>query len=284
MEIIINELSLDGQFHDANDFVTRGLLPYLAFHKSARSNNTAILKRDDMFTRSVTADSSLHDILVSTKDYQLRAALSKLKLAFSLMSEPFWNLNSQQNSKDNYLYRNECVNGTALAEAEARRCWLYSMAHDDFMGNDVMLTKKGNEVSIVNIMSKSCYITQMYKVGQLSYGDYIAHRFSGTKLDFSEISPDNGFNLIRKEFENVFTDSFRIFSETEWADIPKVDSLDYKHYNNNKKTRRFFSEHYWEKGIWKFRVTQEDRCLGYVENNIFHVLRFDIGHILSDLG
>lgn len=46
----------------------------------------------------------------------------------------------------------------------------------------------------------------------------------------------------------------------------------------------FGSLHLWKKGIKKFRITQRNRCFGYVENGVFYVLRFDLDHELSDVG
>ena len=52
----------------------------------------------------------------------------------------------------------------------------------------------------------------------------------------------------------------------------------------NKKSKRYFSDEQWKKGIKKFRITQRNRCFGYVNNGIFYVLRFDLDHELSDVG
>jgi len=57
-----------------------------------------------------------------------------------------------------------------------------------------------------------------------------------------------------------------------------------KTYNKNKKSKRYFSDDLWKKGIKKFRITKRNRCFGYLENGIFYVLRFDFEHELSDVG
>ena len=59
------------------------------------------------------------------------------------------------------------------------------------------------------------------------------------------------------------------------------NGLDYKTYNKNKKSKRYFSDDLWKKGIKKFRITKRNR---YLENGIFYVLRFDFEHELSDVG
>ena len=69
-----------------------------------------------------------------------------------------------------------------------------------------------------------------------------------------------------------------------WIAIATDKGLDYKTYNKNKKSKRYFSDEQWKKGIKKFRITQRNRCFGYVNNGIFYVLRFDLDHELSDVG
>lgn len=70
----------------------------------------------------------------------------------------------------------------------------------------------------------------------------------------------------------------------DWIAIAMNNGLDYKTYNKNKKSKRYFSDDLWKKGIKKFRITKRNRCFGYLENGIFYVLRFDFEHELSDVG
>ena len=46
----------------------------------------------------------------------------------------------------------------------------------------------------------------------------------------------------------------------------------------------YFSLEDWDKGVKKFRISQEIRCFGYVLENVFYVRRIDLDHILSDKG
>ena len=122
------------------------------------------------------------------------------------------------------------------------------------------------------------------KEGELSLKRYITTRFSGGKFDFSLIDDTHGFSLIDDENQNEFIDSFRKFKELDWNAIAMDNGLDYKTYNKNKKSKRYFSDEQWKKGIKKFRITQRNRCFGYVDNGVFYVLRFDLDHELSDVG
>ena len=117
----------------------------------------------------------------------------------------------------------------------------------------------------------------------MSLKKYITTHFGEGKLDFSLIDGTHGFSLIDNENQNEFIDSFRKFEELDWNAIA-TNGLDYKTYNKNKKSKRYFSDERWKKGIKKFRITQRNRCFGYVENGVFYVLRFDLDHELSDVG
>ncbi len=118
----------------------------------------------------------------------------------------------------------------------------------------------------------------------MSLKKYITTHFGGGKLDFSLIDDTYGFSLIDNENQNEFIDSFRKFEELDWNAIATDKGLDYKTYNKNKKSRRYFSDNLWKKGIKKFKITQWNRCFGYVNNGIFYVLRFDLDHELNDVG
>jgi hypothetical protein len=118
----------------------------------------------------------------------------------------------------------------------------------------------------------------------LSLKKYITTHFGEGKLDFSLIDDTHGFSLIDNENQNEFIDSFRKFEELNRNAIATDKGLDYKTYNKNKKSKRYFSDNLWKKGIKKFKITQRNRCFGYVDNGIFYVLRFDLDHELSDVG
>lgn len=62
------------------------------------------------------------------------------------------------------------------------------------------------------------------------------------------------------------------------------DGFDYKEFHKNKNTRAYFTPEQWDKGIHKFRISQEIRCFGYRENDRFHLYRIDLDHVLSDKG
>ena len=124
----------------------------------------------------------------------------------------------------------------------------------------------------------------MFANGDLSLEKYAEIHFKDTKLNFSKIDSVYGFSLIDNENQSEFIESFYKFAKLDWPDIATDKGLDYKDYSKNRRSKRYFSDELWRKGVKKFRVTRCNRCFGFVENGVFYVLRFDVDHELSNLG
>ncbi len=69
-----------------------------------------------------------------------------------------------------------------------------------------------------------------------------------------------------------------------WKDILLSDGLEYKQYKPNRKNDWFRDNKYSKIDIYKFRVTQKYRCFGYRKGDVFHILRFEVDHKISDKG
>lgn len=62
--IIINELSLSGQFHDSQDFWKNGMPPFYKALQDARSFGVGYLfKQGSFYGAQATPDKTLHDLL-----------------------------------------------------------------------------------------------------------------------------------------------------------------------------------------------------------------------------
>ena len=197
---------------------------------------------------------------------------------------PFWDDAPQQDSNAHYLADEADVSGSSVAEATARAVCLLSFIRSLYEKHPVVVTKDGVAIPVGNIWKEKQLYSILFERGELPLKKYIITRFSGGKLDFSLVDDTHGFSLIDNENQNEFIDSFRKFEELDWNAIATDKGLDYKTYNKNKKSKRYFSDEQWKKGIKKFRITQRNRCFGYVDNGIFYVLRFDLDHELSDVG
>ena len=176
------------------------------------------------------------------------------------------------------------MSGSSVAEATARAVCLLSFIRSLYEKHPVVVTKDGVAIPVGNIWNEKQLYSILFERGELPLKKYITTHFGEGKLDFSLIDGTHGFSLIDNENQNEFIDLFRKFEELGWNTIAMDKGLDYKTYNKNKKSKRYFSDDLWKKGIKKFRITQRNRGFGYVDNDIFYVLRFDLDHELSDVG
>lgn len=211
------------------------------------------------------------------------ARLYKSILARAICN-PFWDEAPQQDSNAQYSVGETDVSGSSVAEAAARSVCLLSFIRFGYEKHPVAVTKDEEPIEVGNIWKEKQLHSILFERGELSLERYITIRFSGGKLDFSLIDGTHGFSLIDNENQNEFIDSFRKFEELDWTAVATDDGLDYKTYNKNRRSKHYFSDDLWKKGIKKFRITQRNRCFGYVEDGVFYVLRFDLDHELSDVG
>lgn len=283
--IIINELSLNGQFSDSQDFWKNGMPP---FHKALQDalsfSIRCLFKKMDFYEAQATPDKTLHDLLKAQEARIIdEARMYKSTLARAI-NNPFWDSAPLQDPCAKYMVDETNVSGSSVAEATARPVCLLSFIRSPYENHPITVTKDGEKIEVGNIWKEKQLYSILFERGELPLEKYITTRFSGGKLDFSLIDDSNGFSLIDNENQNEFIDSFCKFEKLDWNTIMTDKGLDYKTYNKNKRSRHYFSKEQWEKGIKKFRITQRNRCFGYVENGIFYVLRFDLNHELSDVG
>lgn len=284
--IIINELSLNGQFSDSRDFWMTGMPPFHRAVKDAISLGMKYMyKQSQFYTMKATPNETLYSLL-SAKETRIidEARRYKITLTRAISDEPFWDLAPKQDVNAHYLIGENDVSGSSIAEAEARTGCLLSFIRSSYVNDPIIVQKDGIDIPVRNIWDEKQLYAILFEHGELSLKEYIISRFSGLKLDFSLIDDRNGFSLINQENQIEFIDSFRKFIELDWCEIMTDNGLDYKNYNKNRKSKRYFSDDLWQKGIKKFRITERNRCFGYVDNGIFYILRFDLDHELSDVG
>ncbi len=284
--IIINELSLNGQFHDSRDFWQNGMPPfYKALEDATLFGVRYLFKQGNFYGAQATRDKTLHDLLTAPEARIIdEARLYKSALARAIR-DPFWDDDPQQDMNEHYQSEGKDVSGSSVAEAAVRQVCLLSFMRSQYEKHPVVVTKDdGTTIPVGNIWKGNQLYSILFDRGELSLKDYITIRFSGGKFDFSLIDDTQGFSLIDNGNQNEFIDSFSKFCNLDWNLIATDNGLDFKPYSKNRKSKRYFSDDLWKKGIKKFRITQRNRCFGYVENGVFYVLRFDLDHELSDVG
>jgi hypothetical protein len=278
MEILINELSLSGQFASAKQFVNEALPPLLSLLKEVDNTKNVLYKKYDFYDSRVTKQMSIHDIFkdAGSRQYdEIRRFKSQLA---GLFENPYWE-DTQKHSPDcSYFYKDKNVCGCSLAEACERDKIVVSFNHPDFSIRNLSVRKENEEINLDNLFAKGHYTEIARQRGAIPFEEYCRKTFAGMKLDFSQIDGKEGFDLLKQEDEKLFFDGFRKFTELSWQQIEVDNGLDYKKYKNKSYFKTL------NRQVYKFRISEKYRCFGYVEQGVFYVLIFDLTHKLSDEG
>jgi len=272
MEVLINELSLSGQFKNEDEFLD-SFDSVLKMIKLIDRLNFSLLKEYSFFQSAVTVHSKLDDFLKLRTDRARKMKQFLLKLAYS---PPYWNENQRHNCFDTYSYNLSNICNTSLAESCERDSIVLSFLHNDFLKNNLVVQKNANDMDVYNLIDKYHFLEYMLSISHIEPLKYCQLKFENSNLNFSYLENDYGFNLLETSQQvDEFITSFKQFVQMSWRDIISSDGLQYKRYNGRE---------FGNKTIYKFRITQKYRCFGYREGNEFFVLRFEIDHKMSDNG
>lgn len=276
MEILLNELSLEGQYGSVEEFCEDALLKIVKIFKELKDDEDLVFKKYEFYSYKVTSELSIHDVLTGplSRTYDV---LRRLKLFLhSFFKEPYWENDSQQKECD-YIFEDDKINTTSIAEAYERDRMIISFKHHRFLMDSLEVNGGDGVRSIFNLKEANDLLRVKYDAGRLALREYCSAKFSnGSKLDFSEVDLKESFGLLSKMDEKLFLEGFNKFDSLEWQQIFSDDGLDYKEYSSRNFYRSIESRKH------KFRISQRYRCFGYVKEGVFYVLCFDLTHKLSD--
>ena len=294
MDYILNEQSLKGQFANSDNFATDGMKPLLGVITTLSSIGVSdILKNQNFFNSEVAPGKKWHELMQGRMSDTVRAMCSLLS---KMQGQPYWDLTPCQDLNKRYYIQRAGDDGaiveidvaqTGVAEAFARKGCMISFKGGDYDNNKEYVRCEDElqygENPVMNLHDKEETEQFLFDSGQINFQHYIKSRFCG-KLIYDELSTDYGLNLVNKNNFREFFNSFRDFEDYTWQQIITSEGFDYKEFHRNKQTRAYFTQEQWNKGIYKFRITQEIRCFGHRNGEKFHLYRIDLDHILSDKG
>ena len=150
--IIINELSLSGQFHDSQDFWKNGMPPFYKALQDARSFGVGYLfKQGSFYGAQATPDKTLHDLLTAPEARIIDEAKRYKSTLARAICNPFWDDAPQQDLNAHYLADEADVSGSSVAEATARAVCLLSFIRSLYEKHPVVVTKDGVAIPVGNI-------------------------------------------------------------------------------------------------------------------------------------
>lgn len=294
MVYVLNEQSLKGQFANGDRFATDGMTPLLGVIQTLSAFGVNdILKNSTFYNSKVAPDKKLHELMQGRMSAPVLAVCSQLS---RMQGEPYWDLAPHQDLSKHYLIQRQGeddakvevdVAGTGVAEAYARNGCMISFKGGDYDEPTENVRREDEqeygENSVTNLHDRAETEQFLFDSGHIDYQSYIKSRYCG-KLVYDELSTNHGLNLVNRYNFREFINSFRDFEDYTWQQIITSDGFDYKEFHKNKNTKAYFTQEQWEKGIYKFRITQEIRCFGYRDGERFYLYRIDLDHILSDKG
>lgn len=158
MGILINELSLTGQFGSIGDFIGRGLTPFLSVISEMKSSSNKLYKKRDFWKSQLTATNTIHDVFVgalSRTNDEIRKSKSILA---NLIGEPFWEDSPIHNDSNRYEFCGNDILNSSLAESCERDKIVISFVHSDFSEDKLFISKNGTEeVKVDNLFDCEHY-------------------------------------------------------------------------------------------------------------------------------
>ena len=277
MEILLNELSLEGQYESKENFVSTALTPILEVMKEMTSFGKMILKSDEIFKSPITGEINLLELLKFPLSHHREETNRLKRLIDQLTKGPYWNDSTKQEDTI-YLWNNENIWGSSLAESVERDQIVASFLNSRFEERDLQILKEQNEFTVDNITRKGDIPEILWKNSNISFGDYVRNRFTHGNLDFSRFINEDDFSNINQIEQNLFLNTFRRFNEMSWNQIIQDRGLNYKAFNSS--IPGYSGDH----SLDKFRASRLIRCHGYREKDKFYVLALETDHSLSDEG
>ena len=158
MEILINELSLDGQFSSINDFIEKGLRPFIAVLKdiNREANNAHSLhKKQDFWQFKFTSCNTIHDIIKIKNPYENEEIRQfKSLLQQKLFSPPYWDAAPMHSRINRYSHKGNDIKGSSLAEACERDKVVVSFRHDEFREMQLVISKNDIDLELDNLFGE----------------------------------------------------------------------------------------------------------------------------------
>ena len=278
-EILLNELSLAGQFASLKDF-TDSLKELLKIMKYAEEKKWKVSKKSTLFQCDIMPGFPFYKIREDKSD-----AIRRLKSRLLQMSDtpPYWDVEKKQQG---FYYLNDGTNvtDTAIAEAVAREEQVVSFLHEKYADKLLEVTHEDETLGIASCFSLKYLVNFLYEQRIIGVHEFLKIYFKGSRLNFEKFEEEYGFQDFEKHEIEETIEYFERFAQHEsWKTLMYDDVLRYKEYQPSSKKKDWFRNSDYEK-VHKFRCGNPKRCFGFREGDEFFVLRMERDHSVSDHG
>lgn len=287
MEILINELSLYGQFNSIEEFVNISLSKFVRIYSFLEKQNIYPLKNYNFYNLNITQNETFTFLLTLKDKNGVSDEVRKFKIiADKCIAEPYWENDIKHNPNDEFKWKNKIVSNTSLAEAYARDSSLISFIPSPFNTNSIEIIKSNISKNLMNFYDDLELTEHLYKNKKINFHQFCIVLFKDSKLCFDKVNKKESFDLILDENDEIeFLNSFKLFEKMNWTDIlgqggkgKNKTGLAFEKYHN----QNYFKNYTVQNEICKFRCSQKFRTYGYRNGDVFYVLEFDLTHKLSE--
>lgn len=284
MEFLLNERSLHGQFHSADEFL-QSLKPVMkCLEIIHHCPETGIYKISNFHECKVTEHMKICDLKTNgVSDELLRF---KLSLDREIYKEPYWDSAPAHDIVQEFIWNGENVTATALAEAAVTQNALLSFRSEQFSDCELVVDSNVKTYRVNSVHTPKYLLEQYDHRLHINKKYLLLIRYEGTRIDCSTMEEEYGADILEKsEFEELVTTFDKFVNHASWESIGRDDGLEYKKYSPSSTKQNWFrSIKYKGKTIMKFRFSKVLRCYGYRKGDIFKVLRLERDHTISDHG
>ena len=254
MEVIVNDLSLNGQFPDIDDFEDYYFDYLNQVIQLIINEKIPLYKKSDTYSRMITQNISLTQYLHESSN-QTVATLIKKAIIDIAYSEPYWDTDDIQSKTDVvYCYPNKQVEPNCYTESIERKCPLVSIQIDQSTDNLILCRRNNELIEITDIRNKKeflevylkddvnniQFVIENYPVGKEVICAEISGRcYAKEALLENDLSVDDIFKFVRN-MKTMIQDKSN-GNKTHWWDSIKGDICEYRlSISNGRELRVLF--------------------------------------------
>lgn len=149
MELILNELSFDGQFQTQDDFVDYVLDTLIPLLDIVIENRVPLLKKSDIYNCKITREATMQDLLMKANEPSM--SLLKSYIVNLGYCEPYWDVSSLTDPAVEYEYPASAEELNCFTEVIERGAKLLSLRHQLYGSEAFLCKRNGKELEIQNI-------------------------------------------------------------------------------------------------------------------------------------
>lgn len=257
MDLILNDLSLRGQFAGIDDFEDYFIEYLNELIKFIIDRKIPLLKKSDTYNRKITKDITMETYLRRASNNPVATLIKKIIVDLAY-SEPYWDKDGVMMSKPgiDYRYPDKQSEPNCFTEAIERRCPLVVMQEKDNFKGTIECYRDEEPVDVTNIRDAKTFLDAylMDDVGNIRF--VIEHCRGSKAVKCAEVSGkcytekvllENGLSEqdIRKFADNIQTliNDKSSGRKTHWWDSIKGDLCEYRlSISNGRELRVLF---YW---------------------------------------